>query len=90
MQIKFTKMEGLGNDFVVLDVRKQTRNLSYDNIRLIACRRTGVGCDQVLLIDNPVSVEANFSYKVFNSDGSPAEHCGNGFRCVALYFSRKH
>ena len=89
MQIKFTKMEGLGNDFVVLDVREQARNLNFDNIRHIACRRTGIGCDQVLLIDNPVSVEANFSYKVFNSDGSPAEHCGNGFRCVALYFSQK-
>lgn len=87
MQINFTKMEGLGNDFVILDMRKLSRNLSLHNLRRIACRRKGVGCDQVLLIDDPVSDEANFSYKVFNSDGTPAEHCGNGFRCVALYFN---
>ena len=89
MQIKFTKMEGLGNDFVVIDMRKISYNLSADQISRIASRRTGVGCDQVLLMDKPTNREADFSYKIFNSDGTRAEHCGNGFRCLALYLNLK-
>ena len=64
MQIKFTKMEGLGNDFVVIDMRKISYNLSADQISRIASRRTGVGCDQVLLMDKPTNREADFSYKI--------------------------
>ena len=83
MQLPFTKMQGLSNDFVVIDERKYCYNLSGENLKMIADRRVGVGCDQVLIIRDPATDVAKASYFVFNADGSRAEHCGNGLRCVA-------
>lgn len=85
MLAPFTKMHGLGNDFVVFNALDQALQLEPDQVRRIADRRYGVGCDQVLLIRPPHHAEADFCYVVFNADGSQAEHCGNGIRCVAVY-----
>ena len=80
MRIPFTKMHGLGNDFVLIDCRDQSYCTDTLDMGLIANRRLGVGCDQILLLDQPRNKEASASYKVFNSDGSSAEQCGNGLR----------
>jgi diaminopimelate epimerase len=85
MRIPFTKMHGLGNDFVLIDCRDQSYCTDTLDMGLIANRRLGVGCDQILLLDQPRNKEASASYKVFNSDGSSAEQCGNGLRCVVQY-----
>lgn len=81
---KFTKMHGLGNDFVVTENVTQSVHLNPEVIQALANRRTGVGCDQVLLI-SPSETEKDFDYKIFNADGSEALHCGNGARCVAKF-----
>lgn len=85
MHFQFTKMQGLGNDFVLLDAREQPLSPSPAQLRQLADRRYGVGCDQILLIDTPSLPDATVRYRVFNADGSPAQHCGNGVRCVARY-----
>ncbi|MBC6429064.1 MAG: diaminopimelate epimerase [Cellvibrionales bacterium] len=85
MRLKFTKMQGLGNDFVVLEALACPLRLSPDQLRHLADRRTGVGCDQVLLIEPPTVAEADFSYRIFNRDGSEVAQCGNGARCFAKY-----
>lgn len=87
--IKFTKMQGLGNDFVVIDSVSQSVNLSADNIRFIADRHFGIGCDQVLLVERPVSENADFKYRIFNADGSEVSQCGNGARCFARFVREK-
>jgi diaminopimelate epimerase len=76
-------MHGLGNDFVVIDAVKQNIELSEKIIREIADRKQGVGCDQVLVVGS--SDKADFSYTIYNADGSQALHCGNGARCVARF-----
>ncbi|MCY4281953.1 MAG: diaminopimelate epimerase [Gammaproteobacteria bacterium] len=83
--LKFTKMHGLGNDFVVINALEQAVNLDGEQVRRIAHRRLGVGCDQLLVIRPGTDGAADFLYSVYNADGSEAEHCGNGLRCVALY-----
>lgn len=85
MDIRFTKMHGLGNDFVVIDAISQQVHLSPDHIRQLGDRRFGVGCDQVLLIEPNRSHEADFFYRIYNADGSEVEQCGNGARCFARY-----
>lgn len=85
MRISFTKMHGLGNDFVLLDARHAPLDLSATQLARLADRRYGVGCDQVLMIDRATVPGAVARYRIFNADGSPAEHCGNGVRCVAKY-----
>jgi len=85
MKIHFTKMQGLGNDFVVIDAVRQPVDLSPEQIRHIADRRYGVGCDQVLLATPARRSQADFRYLIFNPDGSQAEHCGNGVRCLARF-----
>jgi len=85
MRVPFTKMQGLGNDFVLLDERAGPFGLNAGQLRRLADRRYGVGCDQVLLIDRPSLAGASVRYRVFNADGSAAQHCGNGVRCVASY-----
>lgn len=85
MQLEFTKMQGLGNDFVLVDARLSPFTLDASAIRRLADRRLGVGCDQVLVIETPSDARAAVRYRVFNADGSSAEHCGNGVRCVARY-----
>ena len=81
MNLKFTKMHGAGNDFVVIDAINQTVALSAEQIRLIANRHFGVGCDQLLLVERPSHNDADFRYRIFNADGGEVEQCGNGARC---------
>jgi diaminopimelate epimerase len=83
--ISFTKMHGLGNDFVLLDGFTQPINLTPDMIRELAHRRLGVGCDQVLVVERPSRDDADFFYRIYNSDGSEAGQCGNGARCFAVF-----
>jgi diaminopimelate epimerase len=85
MKLKFTKMQGLGNDFVVLD--GFTRNLSFTiaQLRQLADRHFGVGCDQLLLVEKPSVPDADFRYRIFNADGGEVEQCGNGARCFVRY-----
>lgn len=85
MTLAFSKMHGLGNDFVVIDAINQQVSLTEDNVRFLAHRRLGVGCDQVLLVESPQSAEADFRYRIFNADGSEVEQCGNGARCFARF-----
>jgi diaminopimelate epimerase len=83
-KLKFTKMQGLGNDFIVLDGVRQRVDLSPAQIRLLADRRFGVGCDQVLLVE-PARGDADFRYRIFNADGGEVEQCGNGARCFVVF-----
>ncbi len=83
--LRFTKMHGLGNDFVVIDGVRQAVALSTAQIRALADRHFGVGCDQLLLLEAPRRAEADFTYRIFNADGGEVEHCGNGARCAARF-----
>ena len=85
MKLAFTKMQGLGNDFVMLDAVRQSFDLSTEAIQAIADRRFGIGCDQILVVHPARSVEHDFRYQIFNSDGSEVENCGNGARCFARF-----
>lgn len=85
MRIKFSKMHGLGNDFVVIDAISQKVRLTPDKIRFIADRHFGIGCDQILLVEIPESSSVDFRYRIFNADGSEVENCGNGARCFARF-----
>lgn len=88
MNLSFTKMQGLGNDFVLIDARERPFALNTAQLQRLADRRLGVGCDQILVIEPPQDPRARIRYRVFNADGSTAEHCGNGVRCVALYLQQ--
>ncbi len=83
--VDFTKMQGLGNDFVVLDGLSRTLALPNSQVRHLADRRFGVGCDQVLVAEPPTRDDADVGYRIYNADGSEAEHCGNGVRCLARF-----
>jgi len=85
MKLKFTKMHGLGNDFVVLDATDASLELSREQLRRIADRRFGVGCDQILQVEKPRQPDTDFYYRIFNADGSEVEQCGNGARCFVRY-----
>ncbi|OGT02331.1 MAG: diaminopimelate epimerase, partial [Gallionellales bacterium RIFCSPLOWO2_02_58_13] len=85
MIVKFTKMHGAGNDFVVLDGVRQKIELPPEQLRLLADRHFGVGCDQILLVEKPQRAEADFRYRIFNADGNEVEQCGNGARCFARF-----
>ncbi|MDH2915375.1 MAG: diaminopimelate epimerase [Gallionella sp.] len=85
MSLKFTKMHGAGNDFVVLDGVRQKIELSPENIRFIADRNFGIGCDQLLLVEKAQHKEADFRYRIFNADGGEVEQCGNGARCFVRF-----
>ncbi len=85
MEINFTKMHGLGNDFVVIDAINQPVQLSPQQIRFMANRHFGIGCDQLLLVEKPQSAEAEFRYRIYNADGGEVEQCGNGARCFARF-----
>lgn len=85
MIVNFTKMHGLGNDFVIIDLITQSARINNRHIRKIASRRTGIGCDQVILVSPPKRADADFYYQIFNADGSEAEQCGNGVRCAARF-----
>jgi len=83
--LKFTKMHGAGNDFVVLDGIRQNIELTPEQLRLLADRHFGVGCDQILIVEKPETKEADFRYRIFNSDGGEVEQCGNGARCFMRF-----
>lgn len=85
MLLKFVKMQGLGNDFVVIDAVRQKVQLSPEKIRFIADRHFGVGCNQVLLVESAHHAHADFRYRIFNADGSEVAQCGNGARCFARF-----
>ncbi len=85
MKFNFTKMHGLGNDFVVIDAINQPISLTSEQIRFIADRHFGIGCDQLLLVEKPDVAHADFRYRIFNADGGEVEQCGNGARCFARF-----
>ena len=85
MKLKFTKMHGLGNDFVVFDATRAPLALNAEQCRRIADRRFGVGCDQILLVEMPRIAGTDFHYRIFNADGGEVEQCGNGARCFARF-----
>jgi len=85
MDIPFTKMHGLGNDFMVVDNRSQSYEFPSSVVQRWADRRTGIGFDQLLIVQEASVDNALFDYRIFNSDGSEVEHCGNGARCFARY-----
>lgn len=85
MSLRFSKMQGLGNDFVVFDGVRQTVTLTPARVRRLADRHLGVGCDQVLLVEPAVVAGTDFRYRIFNADGTEVEQCGNGARCFARF-----
>ncbi len=85
MQLKFTKMHGLGNDFVVIDATAAPVVLTPAQLRFIADRHFGIGCDQILMVEPARSTDTDFYYRIFNSDGGEVEQCGNGARCFVRY-----
>ncbi len=84
-RLKFTKMHGLGNDFVMLDGIRQHIDLAPAQIVRLADRHFGVGCDQVLLVERPTRSDVDFRYRIFNADGGEVEQCGNGARCFVHF-----
>jgi len=85
IKLKFTKMHGAGNDFVVIDGVRQEIYLTPEQLRLLADRHFGVGCDQILLVERSQNDEADFRYRIFNADGGEVEQCGNGARCFVRF-----
>lgn len=89
MSLFFTKMHGLGNDFMVIDAIHQTVTLSPEYIQQLANRRTGVGFDQCLLVEKSTQPGIDFFYRIFNANGQPSGQCGNGARCLARFIHDK-
>ena len=85
MRLEFTKMHGLGNDFVVIDLVTQHVLLTPEQIRQLADRHFGIGCDQLLVVEPPGRPDVDFRYRIFNADGSEVQQCGNGARCFARF-----
>ncbi len=83
--LSFTKMHGLGNDFIVVDNREGGQDFSAERIRALADRHFGIGFDQLLVVENPSVKNVEFNYRIFNADGGEVEHCGNGARCFARF-----
>jgi len=90
MRLKFTKMHGLGNDFMVIDGVTQNVELSAADIERWADRHFGIGFDQLLLVEPPTRPDRDFRYRIFNADGSEVENCGNGARCFARFVKDQH
>ena len=89
MKLKFTKMHGIGNDFVVIDGFSQVVSLTGKQIKLIADRHFGIGCDQLLMVERPTIENVDFRYRIFNADGGEVEQCGNGARCFVRFVHDK-
>jgi diaminopimelate epimerase len=85
VKLAFTKMQGAGNDFVVLDCTRRKFDLTRDQLKCIADRHFGIGCDQILVVENPAHGQADFGYRIFNADGGEVEQCGNGARCFVKF-----
>ena len=84
-RLKFTKMQGLGNDFVVLDATDEPIELTREQLRHLADRHFGIGCDQILQVEPPREPGTDFYYRIFNADGGEVEQCGNGARCFVRF-----
>ena len=89
MRLRFTKMHGLGNDFVVVDAISQRLDFTPALVRRLADRHFGIGCDQVLVVEAPDVAEVDFRYRIFNADGGEVEQCGNGARCFVRFVHDK-
>lgn len=89
MRLRFTKMHGLGNDFVVIDCVSQKVELSAEQVRFLGDRHFGVGCDQLLVVEPAGQPEVDFRYRIFNADGGEVEQCGNGARCFVRFVHDK-
>lgn len=89
MRLKFTKMHGLGNDFMVIDLVTQHYKMDEDTVRQLADRNFGIGFDQMLIVEPPTSPDVDFTYRIYNADGSEVEQCGNGARCFARFVKDK-
>jgi diaminopimelate epimerase len=89
MKLRFTKMHGAGNDFVVIDAVTQAVDMTPQLARRIADRHFGIGCDQILLVEPATSPQADFRYRIFNADGGEVEQCGNGARCFVRFVHDK-
>lgn len=89
MQLEFTKMHGLGNDFIVINAMQQPFKLTTEQIRYMADRHFGIGYDQLLVVEKASLADADFRYRIFNANGGEVEQCGNGARCFALYVHTK-
>lgn len=89
MKLKFTKMHGAGNDFVVIDAIHQNINFTEEQWKFIADRRFGIGADQILIVEKPQSPDIDFRYRIFNNDGGEVEQCGNGARAFARFVTEK-
>ena len=89
MKLAFTKMQGAGNDFVVLDCTQQPFDLTPQQLRHLADRHRGVGCDQILVVEAPQAAGVDFRYRIFNADGGEVEQCGNGARCFVKFVHAK-
>lgn len=89
MNLKFTKMQGAGNDFVVVDSFTSPISLNVDQIKKIANRYFGVGCDQLLIVEKTTTPNVDFKYRIFNADGGEVEQCGNGARCFVRFVVEK-
>ena len=89
MVVTFTKMHGLGNDFMVIDMISQHAHIRSEQVRKLADRHMGIGFDQLLLVEPPSNPDVDFRYRIFNADGSEVEQCGNGARCFAVFVREK-
>jgi diaminopimelate epimerase len=85
LRLRFTKMQGAGNDFVMLDATREPLALTPAQVRHVCDRRFGVGCDQLLVVEAPRTAGTDFRYRIFNSDGGEVQQCGNGARCFARF-----
>jgi diaminopimelate epimerase len=85
MRLRFTKMHGQGNDFVMIDGIRQPFTLARNQISFLADRHFGIGCDQLLVVEKPTRADVDFRYRIFNADGGEVEQCGNGARCFARF-----
>jgi diaminopimelate epimerase len=87
--LRFTKMQGLGNDFVVFDGIAQRVDLAREELKRLADRRYGVGCDQILVVEQPTRPDVDFRYRIFNADGNEVQQCGNGARCFVQFVRQR-
>ena len=90
MRVKFSKMHGIGNDFVVVDMITQTGRIRPERVRELSDRNFGIGFDQLLVVERPTQSNTDFRYRIFNADGSEVENCGNGARCFARFVYDQH
>jgi diaminopimelate epimerase len=90
MKLHFTKMHGIGNDFIVLDHTKSPFQLTQEIIQSLSHRQLGIGFDQLLVVENTTLKDVDFKYRIFNQDGGEVEQCGNGARCFYRFVKDKH